>query len=202
MTVRDYVAAYILPTATTGTTGTIGYLAQHDLLSQIPVLQRDITIPDYTALVLDVDSHCDDTVLSNIWFGPINTQSPLHYDCYYNLLTQIVGFKYLRLYAPQYSAQLAPLPGRMCNNSTVDLLAEDVYTSHPQLVETPYWECVLSPGDMLFLPRHWWHFVQSLDTATALAVGTGTTALDGAQQTVQFSFSVNFWWGDSIPAQT
>jgi hypothetical protein len=32
----------------------------------------------------------------------------------------------------------------------------------------PYQEYVLGPGEMLFIPRWWWHFVLAIDEASAL----------------------------------
>ena len=40
----------------------------------------------------------DEDVLIHFWFGPSTTQSPLHHDPYHNLLAQVHGFKYVRLY--------------------------------------------------------------------------------------------------------
>jgi len=95
----------------------LGYLAQHQLLEQIPELRRDLVTPDYCALLLDVDEEQDevdtvgsdsegqkdqsknrsgvphgaDEVLVNAWLGPVGTVSPLHHDPYYNLLAQTAG---------------------------------------------------------------------------------------------------------------
>ena len=124
-----------------------GYLAQHDLLSQIPSLRADIATPDYcfldapppkegtpVALKLaegrkkesnhlaqqaasdplegDINSPDDggptNNIQNNIWFGPAWTISPLHHDPYHNILCQVVGKKYVRLYAPEDSHRLYP----------------------------------------------------------------------------------------------
>lgn len=128
-----------------------GYLAQHDLLNQIPALRGDIATPDYcfldappaepgtpvalakaknaanktshpsmfptapSSLFSSADNDNDDggtdldtDVQTNIWFGPPWTISPLHHDPYHNMLCQVVGRKYVRLYSPQHSASLLP----------------------------------------------------------------------------------------------
>ena len=40
--------------------------------------------------------------------------------------------------------------------------------------KVPYLQCQLEPGQMLFIPRKWWHFVQSLSG----------------------SLSISYWWTD------
>ena len=128
-----------------------GYLAQHDLLEQIPALRAEIAIPDYcyldpppaepgtpvalsklrnpqgmaksdhssttssTAASLNVSAGFEEDeedvllpVQTNIWFGPAWTISPLHHDPYHNILCQVVGKKYIRLYSPHDSHLLHP----------------------------------------------------------------------------------------------
>lgn len=110
-----------------------GYLAQHDLFAQIPALRADVSIPDYcytdpppaeedTPLFDKHHRHQEstsgdgltaeelytaeklDTPLMNIWMGPRGTISPLHHDPYHNILAQVVGAKYIRLYSPHTPA--------------------------------------------------------------------------------------------------
>jgi lysine-specific demethylase 8 len=75
------------------------YLAQHDLLAQIPHLAQDIHQPEYCSLGQPVHA-------SNTWIGPSGTVTPLHTDPEQNLLCQVVGRKYIRLYAPEQSPAL------------------------------------------------------------------------------------------------
>ncbi|TGJ85836.1 hypothetical protein E0Z10_g2906 [Xylaria hypoxylon] len=90
------------------------YLAQHQLFTQLPSLRNDILIPDYcytSPPPHPTDARIDqpelDEPLLNAWFGPPGTISPLHNDPYHNILTQIVGRKYVRLYSPLETARLA-----------------------------------------------------------------------------------------------
>lgn len=112
----------------------IAYLAQHDLFAQIPSLRLDISIPEYcytTPPSPPPTSHVKpqtplDEPLLNAWFGPAGTISPLHTDPYHNILTQVVGKKYIRLYPPREGERVYPR-GRgedgvdMSNTSEVDV---------------------------------------------------------------------------------
>lgn len=113
----------------------------------------------------------------NAWLGPEGTVTPLHFDPDSNLLAQVVGFKYVRLYRPKDSSHLAPHTDRICTNtSQVDLDAysdvESLEAAYPGLSSLQYMDVVLQPGDMLYMPPKWWHYVRSLS----------------------LSFSVSFFW--------
>ncbi|KAF2458543.1 hypothetical protein BDY21DRAFT_340524 [Lineolata rhizophorae] len=192
-----------------------GYLAQHDLLSQIPALRADVCVPDYCystppALPREFSTHSTlplprtlDTPLLNAWFGPAGTLSPLHTDPYHNIFTQIVGHKYFRLYSPRANAAMHPR-GKddsgvdMGNTSAIDLdeyfdvrcmgFSEDGAASSdegqatieckvfdgrfPGFHEAEYLEGVVGPGECLYIPQGWWHYVRSMTP----------------------SCSVSFWW--------
>ncbi|KAI9250770.1 hypothetical protein BY458DRAFT_444536 [Sporodiniella umbellata] len=132
----------------------MGYLAQHDLLSQVPRLEKDLWVPDYCYL--------PDEVIKNVWLGPAGTVSPLHHDPFHNLLVQVVGSKYVRLYDPQQ--HLYPREGIMNNTSQVDVENPNLQ-EFPEFEKTQYTECVLQKGDILYIPPTWWHFVKSLETS-------------------------------------
>ena len=166
----------------------IGYLAQHDLFSQIPSLRNDISIPDYC--FTEPPSHTEtetkdqgttphlEEPLLNAWFGPAGTVSPLHTDPYYNILCQVVGKKYVRLYNPDQTDKLYPrgVEGgiNMSNTSKLDVggKKDELLQKFPLFHEARYVETILEEGQCLYIPVGWWHYVRSMTV----------------------SFSVSFWW--------
>ncbi|KFY23850.1 hypothetical protein V493_05594 [Pseudogymnoascus sp. VKM F-4281 (FW-2241)] len=127
--------------------GKTGYLAQHNLFSQIPALRADILIPDVCWLDPPAPHSSSplaaqhaaiaklDEPLLNAWFGPAGTISPLHVDPYHNILAQVVGRKYVRLYGPRETKRLAPRGEEggvdMGNTSLVDVGAWEGWDKVP-----------------------------------------------------------------------
>ena len=191
-------------TTSTTTARPHGYLAQHQLFEQCPRLRRDIATPDYCTLSLEESSgeeaeeeeeekeqgkradaprrrgsRAAATPAAtepriNAWFGPAGTLSPLHFDRSHNLLCQVVGSKYVRLYAPEHSERLYPHTSgpHVVSSRIVDPDAPGVSQAFPRLVEAAYSDLLLAPGECLYIPPGFWHLVESRE----------------------ISFSVSFWW--------
>jgi lysine-specific demethylase 8 len=152
MPFREFVETYIEKLE--GGDANVAYLAQHDLFHQIPRLEQDIVIPDYCYVSPKLTQHYErqpSDVITNAWFGPTGTISPLHHDPYHNLLAQVVGSKYIRLYSPDQSARLYPLAGMMSNTSQVQVENVDK-NRFPDFKNANYVECVLKAGQVLYIP--------------------------------------------------
>ncbi|MCJ1390277.1 hypothetical protein MMC18_003135 [Xylographa bjoerkii] len=188
ITFREFMDTYLLDS----NHDKIGYLAQHDLFAQIPLLRNDISIPNFcytdppppqaeTPLATKDKPRLEDPLL-NAWFGPSGTISPLHTDPYHNILCQVVGQKYVRLYHPSQTKNLYPRGVEdgidMSNTSRVPVelvemqLEDDPESEFCLFADAPYVETILREGECLYIPVGWWHYVRSLTV----------------------SFSVSFWW--------
>jgi lysine-specific demethylase 8 len=119
-----------------------GYLAQHALFEQVPALRADIRTPDYCSL------GGGELRATNAWLGPAGTVTPLHCDPHHNLLAQVVGVKYVRLYAPAHTEALYPHPSGHCTNSSqVDCGAPDA-ARFPRFAAAPFADVELREGEV------------------------------------------------------
>uniref|UniRef100_A0A5S6QZL0 JmjC domain-containing protein 5 n=1 Tax=Trichuris muris TaxID=70415 RepID=A0A5S6QZL0_TRIMR len=162
MTFHEFVASYF-----DANSKEVGYLAQYDLFEQIPELRDDIAVPEYCCLACDPDN-----VDINAWFGPKNTVSPLHTDPSDNLFAQVMGTKYICLCPPEDSDAVYPIAGGLMRNTSQVDMADPDLEAFPNVRNARVYETVARPGDLLFIPRGWWHYLKSVST----------------------SFSVSFWF--------
>ncbi|XP_051844188.1 bifunctional peptidase and arginyl-hydroxylase JMJD5 isoform X1 [Antechinus flavipes] len=163
MTVNEFISKYIV-----NEQNDIGYLAQHQLFDQIPELKEDICIPDYCCL----GNGEEEDITINAWFGPAGTISPLHQDPQQNFLAQVLGRKYIQLYSPQESEYLYPHETQLLHNTSQVDVENPNLSKFPKFTEASYQSCILNPGQILFIPVKYWHYIRALD----------------------ISFSVSFWW--------
>jgi len=141
----------------------IAYLAQHSLLDQIPKLQEFI---DVSPPLCGEQGPRE----RNMWIGPGGTRTPLHFDTYDNILVQIVGAKYVRIYSQTESSKLYRGGGRyglQNNMSELDCECED-FNKHPLARDAVYTEALLLPGDAIYIPARAWHYVRSLTVSISV----------------------------------
>ncbi|OMO94057.1 hypothetical protein CCACVL1_06209 [Corchorus capsularis] len=128
------------------------YLAQHQLFDQINELRQDIFVPDYCY------AGGGELRSLNAWFGPAGTVTPLHHDPHHNILAQVVGKKYVRLYSSSYSDELYPYSETMLHNSSQVNLDNIDDEEFPKVHDLEFLDCVLEEGEMLYIPPKWWHY--------------------------------------------
>ena len=173
----------------------VAYLAQNELFPQV---MNDITIPSFTdnEKYNVGEGKLYHTML---WMGPRNTISPLHFDPLDNILMQVVGWKRVLLFPPDIQPDYDDIEGdefekiikrshakndsgptwhyagstngSQYNTSPVDIENPDIgkFPNFKELAPTPY-ECILGPGDALYIPKKWWHHVRSLETSVSANV--------------------------------
>ena len=171
---HEYVQQYVIHSSSNGSK--IGYLAQHPLFEQINELRKDIQEPTFCMLGDE-----GEITSVNAWFGPANTISPLHTDPFDNILVQVVGFKYVRIYHPDETPNLYKRTSGLLQANTSEIenlfvLSEQEEERKENMKNYPllskaekYWECILCEGDMLFIPKLYWHYVQSLSTSFSIS---------------------------------
>ncbi|KAJ9286018.1 putative JmjC domain protein [Paecilomyces variotii] len=253
--------------------GQTGYMAQHDLLAQIPSLRKDISVPDYCYIdppgpepgtpvyekkrrereeaeakkaskrtgqasvnegdAISVDqasmkalslsskgghagnlSDPDSDVslpadpIINTWIGPSWTMSPLHHDPYHNILVQVVGAKYIRLYSPHTPAsQIHPRGMEAVNSSSENKAQGDLSQKmqvEGQLIDMSNTSQVdlaaieLSPAESELWDSMWPGFSDAEYVETVLKEGESLYIPVGWWHYVRglkAGISVSFWWG-------
>jgi len=102
---------------------------------------------------------------STLWVGTKGANTPCHQDSYgTNLVAQLIGRKTWTLFPPSDSHLLQPSRLPYEESSVYSLInfenleKNSERTLHDLSHATPY-IVTLQPGEVLFVPRHWWHFV-------------------------------------------
>ena len=114
---------------------------------------------------------CDGLSEANLWAGASGGATPLHFDETSNFLCQIRGRKRLLLVSPGQTAKLYPYPISHPAHafSMVDVEKPDL-DKFPSFARVKGLECILGPGDCLFLPSHIWHYVKQWEGDETLSL--------------------------------
>ncbi|KAL7881637.1 hypothetical protein AOLI_G00084850 [Acnodon oligacanthus] len=106
---------------------------------------------------------------STLWIGTNGANTPCHLDSYgCNLVFQVQGRKRWHLFPPEDAECLYPTRIPYEESSVFS----QVSVIKPDLCRFPAFRrarahiVTLQPGQVLFVPRHWWHYVESIDPVT------------------------------------
>ncbi|XP_069472792.1 HSPB1-associated protein 1 isoform X2 [Ambystoma mexicanum] len=106
---------------------------------------------------------------STLWIGTLGANTPCHVDSYgCNLVVQVQGRKRWHLFPPEDTAFLYPtrIPYEESSIFSKVNVANPDLKSFPQFKNARTYVVTLQPGEVLFVPRHWWHYVESIDPIT------------------------------------
>ncbi|XP_073401388.1 HSPB1-associated protein 1 isoform X2 [Dendrobates tinctorius] len=106
---------------------------------------------------------------STLWIGSRGANTPCHIDSYgCNLVLQVQGRKKWHLFPPEDTACLYPtrIPYEESSVfSKVNVVNPD-RQRHPAFSRARPHVVTLHPGQVLVVPRRWWHYVESVDDVT------------------------------------
>lgn len=96
------------------------------------------------------------------WLGPAGTVTPLHCDYDDNIFAQVWGSKRIILSPPHHDEFLYPKEANaILFGSPFDPEAPD-FDRFPLARQALMIECVVNPGDLLYVPAGWFHQVRAL----------------------------------------
>jgi lysine-specific demethylase 8 len=137
------------------------YLSMFRVFEQFPQLQTDVDFSLLEAMTLKQ--------VYFAWLGPAGTLTGYHIDWIDNILAQISGRKRVWLVPPSSSKAMYP-SNKYDYRSTLSEVEPNSWNAkhHPLFATVRPIEIILEPGQMLFIPRGWWHRVLSLTPSISI----------------------------------
>jgi len=126
-----------------------------------PELRKDFSIPTI------MDGFVNE--LPFMFFGGEGSKVALHYDIAMShvFLNQIYGRKRVILFSPDQSRHLYRHPFTVA--SYVDLNHPDL-EKYPALAQVKGYEVMLQPGETLFMPSGYWHYIEYTDGGYSISL--------------------------------
>lgn len=162
--------------------------------AHISILPDSIISPELRALIADChfpELSLDGQVQEHrLWIAACGQRSTIHNDPSYNLNAQIAGRKRFIAFAPDQHPRLYPVFFyRWMWVSPVDPTSPDL-TQYPEFANACGLDGELLPGDVLYLPKFWWHCAAALTPSVNINQWVDLPADDHCQ-----------WWHEQPQAR-
>ncbi len=130
-----------------------------NLMKQIPQLSKDYRTPNL------MNGFYNEFPF--LFFGSTGSKVALHYDIDLShiFLSQFHGIKRFILFPPSMSKRLYQHPFTVA--SYVDLNSPD-YSKYPALRGVQGYEAYLEPGETIFMPSGFWHYIEYTETSFSM----------------------------------
>jgi len=107
-----------------------------------------------------------------IWIGSKGTRTGLHWDPEYrNIICQLYGTKKIYLFSPNQTQYLY-ISNKYDNGSktsSVNFWNID-NKKYPLFSKAKYMEIILNEGQMLYIPKYWWHSCENQTTSVSISI--------------------------------
>lgn len=138
------------------------YLKEFDLFRNFPELLADVDFTGFFPWYV--------TPAQGAWIGPAGATTGLHYDLFNNYLIQVAGDKEIYFFPQsaipkEYRSEKFDYGARIANVDAFNIDRE----RFPLLAHIKPLIYKVSAGDILFIPRGWWHQVRSLTPTITVA---------------------------------
>jgi hypothetical protein len=145
-------------------TGWRAFNLHPELLEDVELSPRFVEdwIPLLPAPFRKVSEETTKYVSGGFLIGPAGSVAKLHYDFLHthSYLAQIAGRKKCILFSPEDSEYLY--------GGNVDPARPD-FEKFPLLRRATGYECILEPGELLFIPSDWWHHVVAIEKSITVS---------------------------------
>ncbi len=154
------VAEFVAMIRSSGTTNDFYLTANNNSSNKsvLPELWQDIVqVPEYLT--------GGDPMNGFFWMGPSGTVTPFHHDLTNNFMAQVIGRKKIKI-APSWDMPL------MRNDFHVFSQVDGRITPPqptPPLDQPQIIECILNPGEILFLPIGCLHYVEGIEVSVTIS---------------------------------
>ena len=141
------------------------YYAGEIPLADFPQLHEELGLARALGPILLNAPVPESSVLARLWLGRAS-KTQLHYDLFHTILVVTQGWKEVHLYPPLELERFYPfslpelLTSSRVQDPTGDLAQFPLFPAESGRV------VLVKPGDLLFIPAFWWHFVKSSEEMT------------------------------------
>lgn len=116
--------------------------------------------------------------LKYLWYGPQGNTTGLHYDTSENFFMQMYGQKRWLISEPDSFLNLHPRSALSQYPKITDFnpLNPD-FNKFPKAQKVKFYDLMMQPGSVLYVPDYWWHQVISCSTVVSVNIWCKTSVL-------------------------